>query len=109
MAISPYQAVWLITLFDLPTDTQEARRQYTDFRKHLLKNGFMMLQYSVYARYTPSEEKAQVLRRRIKRNLPPDGEIRIMTLTDVQYGKMQIYRGKNRQAPEPEPEQVQLF
>lgn len=109
MAVSPYQAVWLIALFDLPTDTPEARKCYTDFRKVLLRNGFSMLQYSVYARYCPSEEKAKVHRRRIRLKLPPDGEVRIMSLTDVQYGKMQVYNGKTRGAPEKAPQQVEMF
>lgn len=109
MAISPYQAVWLVTLFDLPTDTPEARRAYTDFRKALLKDGFSMLQYSVYARYCPSEEKAKVHRRRIKRAVPDDGEVRIMSLTDVQYGKMQIFHGKLRKNAETAPAQIEMF
>ena len=86
MAGSPYQAVWLVALFDLPTDTPEARKAYGDFRKGLLKDGFTMMQYSVYGRYCASEEKAKVHRRRISVNLPPDGEVRVVTLTDVQYG-----------------------
>lgn len=109
MAVSPYQAVWLVALFDLPTDTPEARRAYTDFRKQLLKNGFSMLQYSVYARYCPSEEKAEVHRGRIKKVLPPDGEVRLMSLTDIQYGKMKVYHGKTRKAPEKAPEQFEMF
>lgn len=109
MAISPYQAVWFIALFDLPTDTPKARRAYTDFRKQLLKNGFSMLQYSVYARYCPGEEKAMVHRKRIKQALPPDGEVRVMSLTDVQYGKMEIFHGKSRGAPEKAPSQIEMF
>lgn len=101
--------MWLIALFDLPTDTKEARRAYTDFRKHLLKNGFAMLQYSVYARYCPSEEKATVFRNRVRNHLPPDGEVRLMSLTDTQYGKTQIFHGKQRRAPEAAPEQVEMF
>ena len=109
MAVSPYQAVWLIALFDLPTDTPEARRAYTDFRKNLLNNGFSMLQYSVYGRYCASEEKAKVHRRRIKSFLPDDGEVRVMSITDVQYGKMKIFHGKLRKAPEKAPAQVEMF
>ncbi len=109
MPISPYQAVWLITLFDLPTDTKAARKAASGFRMHLLKNGFTMLQYSVYGRYCPSEEKAQVHRGRIKQALPNDGEVRIITLTDVQFGKMKIFQGKSRGEIEKVPEQISLF
>ena len=109
MPNSPYQAVWLVALFDLPTDTPEARKAYGEFRKSLLKDGFSMLQYSVYGRYCPSEEKAKVHRRRIAVNLPPDGEVRVVTLTDVQYGKMEIFHGNQRRPVEAPPQQVELF
>ena len=109
MPASPYQAMWLIALFDLPTDTKEALKEYTVFRKNLLQNGFDMLQYSVYARYCGSEEKAQVHRRRIKSFLPDDGEVRIMSITDVQFAKMKIFHGKIRKAPETAPSQVEMF
>lgn len=109
MAVSPYQAVWLIALFDLPTDTPAARKAYTDFRKALLKDGFSMLQYSVYARYCPSEERAKAHRRRIKRSVPDDGEVRIMSLTDTQYSKMLIFHGKMRKNAENAPNQIEMF
>ncbi len=109
MAISPYQSVWLVTLFDLPTDTPDARRAYADFRKMLLSNGFSMLQYSVYARYCASEEKAKVQRKRIKQNMPEDGEVRIMSITDVQFGKMQVFHGKQRKPTEKAPNQIEMF
>ena len=51
MIISGYRAVWIFAMFDLPTDTDKARKDYTHFRKNLLKDGFAMLQYSVYARH----------------------------------------------------------
>jgi CRISPR-associated protein Cas2 len=57
--LSGYRAVWLFTLFDLPVLTKTDRRNYTRFRKALVREGFMMLQLSVYARYCASEEAAQ--------------------------------------------------
>lgn len=106
---SPYQAVWIFALFDLPTDTKAARKAYTVFRSKLLDNGFQMMQYSVYARYCPSEEKAKVFHRRIKSFLPPDGEVRVISITDIQFGKMKVFHGKQRQATEKAPEQVEMF
>ena len=109
MPKSPYQSMWLVALFDLPVDTPQSRRDYTFFRKKLLSCGFTMLQYSVYARYCASEEKAKVQRQRIKKFLPPDGEVRVIGITDVQFGKMQVFHGKMRKAPEKAPEQVEMF
>ena len=108
-ALSAYKAMWLIVLFDLPTDTKNARRAYTDFRNNLLDNGFTMMQYSVYSRYCNSEEKAAVHLRRMSQNIPADGEVRIMKITDRQFGKMQVYRGKMRKSAERAPTQVEMF
>lgn len=57
MQITGYRCMWVLTMFDLPTDTKAARRQYTQFRKILLKDGFTMMQYSVYIRHCASRER----------------------------------------------------
>ena len=101
--------MWVLAMFDLPVDTKEARREYTRFRKALLKQGFMMLQFSVYARYVRSEETEQVHRRAIRAVLPSDGQIRLLSVTDRQFGKMDVFSGKSRMAPEKPPEQMLLF
>lgn len=101
--------MWVLAMFDLPTDTKDARRQYAQFRKALVKDGFEMMQYSVYARYCPSRENARVHKRRIQQNLPPDGEVRVLQLTDKQYEKMQVFWGKMRKRTEQPPAQLQLF
>ena len=94
MIISGYRAVWIFTMFDLPTATKKARKDYTYFRKNLLKDGFSMLQYSVYVRHCASEENAEVHNKRIKKKLPPDGEVRLITITDKQFGRMETFWGK---------------
>ncbi len=96
-------------MFDLPTDTKAARKQYTQFRKHLLQDGFIMLQYSVYGRHCASQENAQVHAERIRAALPPDGEVRVLTLTDHQFGRMQVFHGKIRRQTERPPDQLSFF
>ncbi len=96
-------------MFDLPTDTQKSRKDYTAFRKNLLKDGFTMLQYSVYIRHCASEENADVHYQRIKNFLPPDGEVRIIVITDKQYSRMETYWGKKRKPAPPAPKQLELF
>lgn len=91
-----YRTMWVMVMFDLPTDTATARARYTNFRKGLLEDGFTMLQFSVYARHTPSEENAQVHIQRIKSIIPADGHIRIIKFTDKQFSKMQVFFGKMR-------------
>ena len=101
--------MWLVVLFDLPVDTREARHNYALFRKHLLRDGFTMLQYSVYARHTTSEENAKVHVQRVETWLPPDGEVRILTITDKQFERMRIFWGEMRRIPPPAPRQLEFF
>lgn len=101
--------MWLVAMFDLPVDTKEARREYTRFRKTLLREGFMMLQYSVYARYFESQENSDVHRARVRGALPPDGQVRLIAITDHQFGKMEVFFGKTRQKTEEPPAQLLLF
>ena len=106
---SEYKAMWLFAMFDLPVTTQSARRQYTNFRKSLLEEGFSMLQYSVYARYCPSEESATAHRRRIREFLPAEGQVRLVMVTERQFGRMDVYFGKKRSPVETPPTQLMLF
>ncbi|MGQ9652288.1 MAG: CRISPR-associated endonuclease Cas2 [Phycisphaerae bacterium] len=107
--LSGYRPMWLFAMFDLPVTTPTARRQYAQFRNALLKEGFSMLQFSVYARYCPSEEATEVYRRHIRAVLPPEGQVRLLSVTDRQFGKMEVYFGKKRKATEDPPVQLMLF
>jgi CRISPR-associated protein Cas2 len=107
--LSGYQVVWIIAMFDLPTDTKKARKDYTDFRKNLLKDGFSMVQYSIYVRHCASEENADVHYKRVKNFLPPEGEVRLVQLTDKQYGRMEVFWGKKRKPVPDPPKQLELF
>ncbi|MCH7688907.1 MAG: CRISPR-associated endonuclease Cas2 [Planctomycetes bacterium] len=109
MQISGYRCMWVLVMFDLPTDTKPARREYTLFRGMLLKDGFSMMQYSVYSRHCASQENADVHVQRIERNVPPDGEVRIITITDKQFERMRIFWGKMRKPTEEPPRQLEFF
>ncbi len=101
--------MWVVTMFDLPVDTKEARRNYADFRRFLLKDGFTRMQFSVYSRHCPSEENATVHVQRVERSLPPDGEVRILTFTDKQFERMRVFFGKMRKTAESPGHQLELF
>lgn len=83
-----------LVFFDLPTETLENKRNYRKFRKVLLKNGFVMLQESVYTRMliTPSAEKSVV--NIIKKNRPPEGLVQILTITERQFENMEFVTGE---------------
>ena len=109
MIFGGLKGMWVIVLFDLPTDTKQDRKQYTLFRKKLLNDGFGMMQYSVYYRHCASDENACVHTKRVKSSLPRDGEVRIIKITDRQFGKIEVYYGKKRKPTERVPAQVELF
>ena len=109
MIFGGLNSMWVIVLFDLPTDTPKARKQYTLFRKHLLDDGFSMMQYSVYIRHCASDENAQVHAKRVKSWHPADGEVRIIKITDKQFGNIDVFYGKKRVPIEQAPKQLQFF
>ena len=107
--LSEYRSMWLFALFDLPVRTRENRRQYARFRKALLREGFTMLQYSVYARFCNSEERSNIYRSHVREQLPPEGQVRLISVTDRQFAKMEVFFGKNRHKVEDPPAQLMLF
>ena len=67
---SEYRIMWILVLFDLPTETKKDKKAYIDFRKNLQKDGFTMFQFSIYVRHCASSENAEVHIKRIKSFLP---------------------------------------
>jgi len=101
--------MWVIAMFDLPTETPQARKRYARFRKELLKDGFTMMQYSVYIRHCASFENAHIHAKRMGSQVPAEGEVRFLTITDKQFGRMETFAGKKRvDPPKPKP-QLELF
>jgi CRISPR-associated protein Cas2 len=96
--------MWVLVFFDLPTETKKDRTIYAKFRKEILGDGFSMFQFSIYLRHCPSKENAEVHIRRVKKILPPKGNIGIMCITDKQFGMVEIFQGN---APVAGPETVQ--
>ncbi len=86
--------MWLFVFFDLPVKTKPERGAATRFRNFLKDDGFMMLQYSVYARVCRGEEAAGKHTDRITRRLPSKGSVRVLYVTDRQYGRMKLLLGE---------------
>lgn len=63
----------VLVMFDLPTETSENRRNYTKFRKYLIKSGFMMMQQSVYVRLALNQTNAKGMIDSVKKNKPSEG------------------------------------
>ncbi|MBI4177951.1 CRISPR-associated endonuclease Cas2 [bacterium] len=108
-ALNKYRTMWLMVMFDLPTEDARARRAYGLFRKGLLKNGFNMMQFSVYTRHCASRENADVHAKRVQSLLPGEGMVSVLTITDKQFGAIKNFWGRKRRKPQPAPNQLELF
>lgn len=84
----------VLVFFDLPITTSENRRAYTHFRKFLLKNGFLMLQESVYCKLALNSTAVNAIVENIHKNKPEEGLIQLLTVTEKQYAKMDIIIGE---------------
>ena len=95
--LNSYRIMWVFVYFDLPTTTKKDRKEYTKFKDRLEKDGFMMLQYSVYIRHCTSRENAEMHKKRVKSVLPPMGHIIVHFITDKQFGMMEVYFNTKKQ------------
>ena len=84
----------MIVFFDLPVTTAVERKAATRFRNFLIKDGYYMVQFSVYSRVCNGNDAVNKHARRLKANLPPNGSVRLLTITEKQYQNMSILLGK---------------
>ncbi len=109
LRLNAYRIMWLFVFFDLPTHTKTERRHATQFRKALEKDGFAMMQYSVYVRHCVSQENMEVHIRRVRKSMPPSGMTSILSVTDKQYGEILNFWGKVERAGPEIPQQLEFF
>ncbi|MFP4555377.1 MAG: CRISPR-associated endonuclease Cas2 [Bacteroidales bacterium] len=107
--LNQYRVMWVLVFFDLPTETKKDRKNYAQFRKQIMKDGFTMFQFSIYTRCCPSRENAEVHIKRVKSILPPSGYVGILCITDKQFGNMELFHSTSRIKANPDAQQLQLF
>ena len=91
-----YRYMRLLVMFDLPTVTIEDRKNYRNFRKGLLKNGFYMLQESVYSRMVLNQSIERNVREAVKRITPPNGFVMLLSVTEKQFAKADFIVGNRK-------------
>lgn len=101
--------MWLFVFFDLPVGTKEQRRRATRFRKFLKDDGYMMLQFSVYARVCRGQDAVEKHVKRVRRSLPEEGSIRSLQITDRQFGRMELMLGTAPKNEQVGPSQMVLL
>lgn len=89
-----YRFMRVLVFFDLPTETLENKRDYRRFHKILIKNGFVMMQESVYCRMLITPSAGKSVMETIKKNRPPRGIVQMMTVTEKQFAGMEYVTGE---------------
>ena len=107
--LSEFQIMWILVLFDLPTETKKDRKASAMFRKQLIGDGFTMFQFSIYVRHCASSDNADVHIKRVKSFLPEYGKVGILSVTDKQFANIKIFYGHKPQKPNSPGQQLELF
>lgn len=107
--LNAYKIMWLFVFFDLPTNTKTERKRASRFRKELLKDGFSMMQFSVYNRHCASKESLELHERRVRLFIPPEGHVSMMAITDKQYSNIINFWGEKSKPVPKAPAQLEMF
>jgi CRISPR-associated protein Cas2 len=99
----------ILVFFDLPTETTENRHNAAKFRNNLIKDGYYMVQYSVYCRICRGMDSSEKHIKRLMLYAPSEGSIRVLEVTEKQYERMKIILGKKQLAEEIDSRQLILF
>ncbi len=86
----------IIVFFDLPVLTEKNRRDYRNFRKFLIKSGFLMLQESVYCKLVPNSNIGEIVVSSIKKNKPDNGLVQVLSVTEKQFSKIEYIVGESK-------------
>ena len=89
MSVLGNRPMWLFVFFDLPVTTKQEKKFAANFRRELLKDGYLMIQFSVYARPCGDWTRLEKHRKRLDFIIPPQGSIRTLPITDRQFQKME--------------------
>ncbi len=83
----------VLLMFDVPVKSKKEQKYATKFRNALIKQGFFMMQFSVYMRICKGIASAKSAVERVRGILPPLGNVRALIITEKQFDNMQILLG----------------
>lgn len=101
-----YKFMRLLLFFDLPTETSKNRLDYTRFHKFLIKNGFIMMQKSVYSKLVINNVTSTAVKTKISKNLPPAGIIELLEVTENQFSRIEYLIGEKQSVIEESMERL---
>lgn len=83
----------LIVFFDLPVGTSKQRREYSKFHKYLEKNGWLMMQESVYSKLAVNDKVVDGILNKLRDNRPPEGIVQVLKVTEKQFANIEYITG----------------
>lgn len=86
----------LLIFFDLPVETSKERKEYAKFHKFLIKNGFIMMQKSVYSKLVINNVTSTAVKQKISANVPPDGVVEMLEVTENQFSRIEYLVGNKQ-------------
>lgn len=92
--MSENQFMRIIVFFDLPVTSKAKRKAASDFRRFLRRDGYQMLQLSVYTRIVRGRDMLQKHHKRLCENLPREGSVRCLEVTEKQFAAMTVLLGE---------------
>ena len=109
MAAGGERYMRIIVFFDLPTLTKTNRKNASRFRNFLIKDGYIMLQLSVYSRICKGQDDVEKHTKRLKSLIPKEGSVRLLTVTEKQYASMEVLVGSLKKEESIGEKQLLLF
>lgn len=103
------EPMWCVVMFDLPVKSRIQTREANRFRNHLLDLGFCRSQLSVYVQYFPLASRIATTVKQIKSSLPEGGDVRIISVTDIQWSKAIRFSKSEPSEMENTPPQLTIF
>lgn len=91
-----YRFMRILVFFDLPVETAKNRREYSRFRRFLIKEGFIMMQESVYCKLALNMTVVDSVVSQVRKNKPSDGIVQMLTVTEKQYNSMEFIVGSKQ-------------
>lgn len=91
-----YRFMRLLVFFDLPMETSKNRRDYVVFHKFLERNGFIMMQKSVYSKLVINNVTSAAVKNKIRENLPPTGIVELLEITENQFSRIEYLVGESK-------------
>ena len=101
--------MWLFVFFNLPVSTKAERKVATKFRKHLVDDGFDMMQLSVYTRICRGQDDVDRHLLNVRSQLPGKGSVRALQVTERQYARMNFLVGNPTKKEKTANEQIVLL